>query len=72
MVRPKRKSSPGSVGAGGSTVSYSPGMLAGMGAAEARQEARWARKSGRVSVKVMTPEELAEHRRKVAERRRSH
>jgi hypothetical protein len=53
-----------------SILSYSPGVIAGMEAAKAQTEARWARRSSKVTVRVMSPEELAEHRTQVAERRK--
>lgn len=72
MAKPKRKQSRGSVGSGsGSTLSYSPGMIAGMEARMAKTEARWANLSGPVSIRQMSSEELREYRRQLAERQRN-
>jgi hypothetical protein len=71
MAKRQRKSSKGSIGNGsGSTISYSPGQIAGMEAAKVKTEAYWARRSGKVTTRVMTDEELREYRRKLADRRR--
>jgi hypothetical protein len=56
---------------GGNTGSmeYAPGKVEAIRAAQARQEARWARMAGPVTVTWLSPEELAERKRERRSRR---